>query len=173
MLFMILLTTTSLSLQAQPSGSAKSKHMEDLLTATEDGLIMELFNDQMDKSVADLARKLKIDGADEQAMVDQFQSKVFDERRKEFRQEKFRKSLEAVYVDNFSEREIQEMAGFLKSGTGQKFLKNFPEILTTIHKITRDSSDQFEPKLQKMARELIDDVQKLQSEKGASGNATK
>lgn len=159
--FLLLLAATTLTVQAQSAAPAKGKHIDGVLEATEDFLMASVINKQLDTSLEDMARKMKVSGAQEQAIVDKHREKMHNE----IGQEISATAVKTFYLENFSEKQLQELNEFFRTETGRALLNNMQGIVTTSLNSSHETVKELSPKLQLIAMQMATAIQELRAEK--------
>jgi uncharacterized protein len=91
-------------------------------------------------------------------VFNKYMSKIVDLITETLSWRQIKSKMEDLYVNNFTENEINDMLAFYRSPTGQKFVEKMPVIMTSAMEIGQKQSQIMMPKLntliQQMKKEL-------------------
>jgi uncharacterized protein len=132
---------------------------------TEEFLLIQ----NMDKQNEEIFKQMKqmqmssvgnMDGAEE---IKFNQAKMWDLMAEEMGWEKLKNDYIDIYIDIFSEEELQGLINFYKSPIGMKLVEKQPELLKSIMLMSQKHSMQLMPKLQQLMMEDISQRTQVQS----------
>ncbi len=155
----ILLFVAAMALSVQAEAPKKSEPSGELVKLTETGLMMSIINRQMDRSMQDLANKLKIQGAEEQSVVDDYRTKMMNALSTELRHEKIHAPVKALYVERFSDQELRDVTNFFRTEAGQKVLKNMPDLVNASLTASQNAVAEYSATMQSLVEQLAVDIQ--------------
>ena len=114
--------------------------------------------DQLTPHLQGMAEQLNVT-PDKRPIFDRYMVKMVDAMKEEMTWEKMEPHMIGVYVEIFSEDEIDELIVFYKSPLGQKLIDRMPEIAEASFLVTQEMMKGFYPRMREIQAELRAELQ--------------
>ncbi len=145
-----------MSLSAHGQGS-KRESVEELLRAANAASLVDGIYAQMNQVVGGMGKQLGVQ-PDEQAIFDAYMEKIFSAMREEMSWEKIEDPMIDIYLNHYTEKEIQDMLAFYQSETGRSMVEKMPAVMKDSMQLSQKMMQEFFPKMQTITQELKSDL---------------
>jgi hypothetical protein len=143
---------------AAPETKVTEKSVNELMTLTNVDRVIESIYGQMDQMMAGMAQQMGIQPS-EQATFDQYMNKLSTLIRQEVTWEKLKTPMMAVYIDNFTQKEIDDMVAFYKTESGRSMISKMPAVMQQSMQISQQKMMALMPQVREMAMEFEKQIQ--------------
>jgi uncharacterized protein len=167
-----LLVLLAAVLPAFADQASKRTLIEEMLSLTKaDSMIPAVIDQQRSalqqqmKQVIDSNSGLRSGGKDAEALLTEFQNKMFDILRKALDWTALKPQLVAIYDEVFSEEEVAGAVAFYKTPAGQALLNKMPDLMSRTMQWTQQLMQSVMPDLQRLNKELEEKAAKIAADK--------
>ncbi len=137
--------------------TGKRESVKELMALMEVDSMIETIYSQMNQMFAGVGQQMGIK-ASEQAVFDNYMEKISALMIEEVSWEKMEEPMIDIYLNNYSEEEIQDMLTFYRSSTGRSLVKKMPAVMGESTKLSQDLLVDFMPKIQTLAAEFAEEL---------------
>jgi hypothetical protein len=149
---------------APPANTASAESVDQLMTLTNvDGMIQNLYG-QMDQMMFSMAQNMGIQPS-EQALFDDYMTKLSALIRSEITWDKLKEPVLAIYVDNFTQQEVNDMVAFFKTESGQSMVRKMPHVMQQNMQLSQQKMMSLMPQVRELALQF---EQKVELARGAA-----
>ena len=156
--FLILLLTIALSPVAIADQSSHDAAAKRLIVASRSADLMDTMYDAMSAQIPSMFEQMGI-GEDLQPIMDRHMDRVFKAMREEMSWEKMEPMVVRLYVQHYSEEELNELSRFYESPVGQKFLDKMPEVMGASMEMAQEMMAGFYARLPELQEALEADIE--------------
>jgi len=160
-LLTLLLIILPLSAAAEAGKRESIKELLELINA--DSMIDTIYS-QMDQMFAGMGSQLGV-SASEQELFNNYTNKVEVAMKEEMSWAKMEAPIIDVYINNYTEEEIQDMLRFYRSKTGRSMIEKMPEVMVESMAVSQKMLEEFMPKFMELAKELEQEVKAHREQK--------
>ena len=154
----LLIGLVALTINFPAFGEAgKRESVKELMVLMEVDSMIETIYSQMNQMFAGVGKQMGIK-ASEQAVFDNYMQKISALMIEEVSWEKMEEPMIDIYLNNYTEEEIQDMLTFYRSSTGRSLVKKMPEVMGESTKLSQELLVDFMPKIQELAAEFTEEL---------------
>jgi len=151
----ILVVSIQFSAFAEPGKRESVRELLELMNA--DSMIDATYA-QMDQMFAGMGQQLDIKPS-EQEIFDNYIRKVTASMQDEMSWEKMEGPMVDIYLNNYTEKEIQDMLTFYRSDTGKSMIEKMPTVIGESMAMSQQLMQGFTPRLQELLKELREELE--------------
>ncbi len=144
---------------APPANTPSEASVNELMQLTHvEGIIGSIYA-QMDQMMAGMAQQMGIQ-ASEEALFDQYMSKLNTLIRNEINWENMQAPLRKVYTDNFTQQEVNDMVAFYRTESGKAMVRKMPTVMQQSMLMAQEKMMGLMPQVREMAMAFQEEIQK-------------
>jgi len=166
-ILLTLICLAALPIAAIAATDSHKKAAEELLIVTNAEKTMERVYPQMETMFKNIIKQSNIP-AENVEIAERYLQRIMELVMDEISWEKLKPQLIEIYLEVYSESELNEIVAFYKSPTGQKFIAKMPELMTATMKINQTNLQRIMPKIQAMSEEMMVEVRQQKDNCGQS-----
>jgi uncharacterized protein len=153
---LLLFILPSISYSADENKS-KRESVENLLAIIKAESMIDTIYSQMDQMMQSASQQFGIKPS-EQEIFNKFMFKTISLMKSEITWEKMKEPMITIYLNHYSEKEIQDMVAFYESDSGQSMIRKMPAVMQDSMKLSQEILKDFLPKLEKLSSELEEEL---------------
>lgn len=148
------------------AADTKRASVDELMQLMGVDAMVDTMYEQMEGMLQGMSEQMGVQ-PDEKEIFNSYNSKMVALMRKEMSWEKMKGPMTDIYVNNFSEEEIQGMLTFYKSKVGKATLEKLPAVMQQSMQVSQGMVQSIMPEIQRISKELQAELEKHRKEKSA------
>ena len=146
-----------LAFSVSASEKASTASVEKLLELTETSTMMDATYDQITSMFEGMSKQMGI-SEKERPAFNGYMKKVSTLLKQEMGWDKLKEPMVEIYINRFTEEEIQGLIAFYQSDIGQTFVKKMPLVMQDSTAMSQQLLQDFMPKIKALAAEMQKDI---------------
>lgn len=134
---------------ASIANESKRESVEALLHAANADAMVDSIYAQMDQVFAGMGQQLGVE-PDQQEAFDHYIAKVVELMKEELSWDKMKKPMIDIYLEHYTEKEIQDILNFYQSESGRSMVEKMPAVMKDSMQLSQNMMQSFFPKMQSM-----------------------
>ena len=137
--------------------AGKRESVKELMTLTEVDSMVDTMYSQMSQVFSGVGEQLGIK-VSEQVLFDNYMGKIVALMKEDVSWERMEEPMIDIYLNNFTEEEIQDLLSFYRSNTGRSLIKKTPMVMGESVKLSQEMMVEMMPKIQELAAEFAQEL---------------
>ena len=137
--------------------AGKRESVKELMALTEVDSMVDTMYSQMSQVFSGVGEQLGIK-ASEQILFDNYMEKIVALMKEDVSWERMEEPMIDIYLNNFTEEEIQDLLSFYRSNTGRSLIKKTPMVMGESVKLSQEMMVEMMPKIQELAAEFAQEL---------------
>ncbi|MBU2885152.1 DUF2059 domain-containing protein [Gilvimarinus agarilyticus] len=132
---------------------SKRESVEELLRASNADALVDNIYVQFDQMLSGMKAQMGIKPSEEE-IFDKHMQKIVDLMREEMSWAKLKEPMIDIYLEHYTEQEVQDMLAFYSSETGQSMVAKMPAVMNDSVQLSQGMMQSFMPKIQQLGQDL-------------------
>lgn len=150
---LVLLTLIAATSMANADVAKQRALAEEMLEVSQASSVLDNMSKQVDAMFAQTVQQMNLTG-DKQAEAEKYQQRLNTIMKEELSWDKLKGQFVDVYVDVFSEEELEELVEFYKSPLGQKLIVKMPQLMQESMGLAQKQMQSIIPKIKALSQEM-------------------
>ena len=150
---LVLLSLIAATSMANADVAKQRALAEEMLEVSQASSVLDNMSKQVDAMFAQTVQQMNLTG-DKQAEAEKYQQRLNTIMKEELSWDKLKGQFVDVYVDVFSEEELEELVEFYKSPLGQKLIVKMPQLMQESMGLAQKQMQSIIPKIKALSQEM-------------------
>lgn len=150
---LVLLTLMMATSMVNADATKQRALAEEMLEVSQASSVLDNMSKQVDAMFAQTVQQMNLT-KDKQAEAEKYQQRLNTIMKEELSWDKLKGQFVDVYVDVFSEEELEELVAFYKSPLGQKLIVKMPQLMQESMGLAQKQMQSIIPKIKALSQEM-------------------
>lgn len=150
---LVLLTLMMATSMVNADATKQRALAEEMLEVSQASSVLDNMSKQVDAMFAQTVQQMNLT-EDKQAEAEKYQQRLNTIMKEELSWDKLKGQFVDVYVDVFSEEELEELVAFYKSPLGQKLIVKMPQLMQESMGLAQKQMQSIIPKIKALSQEM-------------------